>query len=243
MFRVPTLTFPIWEHAPRLSIRRRRRLAFGGWATSSARWRGRPTSFRRPVQQVAVKVLDPELGAVLGAERFLTDIRVTANLQHPNLLPLFDSGEAAGLLFYVMPFVEGESLRHRLDRERQLPLGAALRIAKEIASALDYAHRNGVIHRDIKPENVLLHDGQALIGDFGIALAVQSAGAQRMTQTGLSLGTPQYMSPEQRWVRRSSDPSPARARRSSSRPPSGLNRFGRAMANTSTIAMASISWR
>jgi serine/threonine-protein kinase len=161
-------------------------------------------------RQVAVKVLDPELGAVLGAERFLAEIRVTANLQHPNLLPLFDSGSvsshpersegpasAAALLYYVMPFVEGESLRHRIDRERQLPIADALRIAREIASALEYAHRHGIVHRDIKPENVLLHDGRAMIADFGIALAVQSAGAQRMTQTGLSLGTPQYMSPEQ----------------------------------------------
>ncbi len=148
-------------------------------------------------RQVALKVLDPELGAVLGADRFLAEIRVTANLQHPNLLPLFDSGEAAGLLYYVMPFIAGESLRARLERERQLPVGVALRIAREIAAALEYAHRHGVIHRDIKPENVLLHDEQALIADFGIALAVASAGAQRMTQTGLSLGTPQYMSPEQ----------------------------------------------
>ena len=148
-------------------------------------------------RRVALKVLDPELGAVLGAERFLGEIRVTANLQHPNLLPLFDSGEANGLLFYVMPFVEGESLRSRLDRERQLPIDEALRIATSLAAGLDYAHRHGVIHRDLKPENVLLHDGQPLIADFGIALAVQHAGGQRVTQTGLSLGTPQYMSPEQ----------------------------------------------
>ena len=148
-------------------------------------------------RHVAVKVLDPELGAVLGADRFLSEIRVTANLQHPNLLPLFDSGAAGGLLFYVMPFVEGESLRARLDREKQLPIDEAVRIATAIAAALDYAHRHGVIHRDLKPENVLLHDGQPLIADFGIALAVQHAGGQRVTQTGLSLGTPQYMSPEQ----------------------------------------------
>jgi eukaryotic-like serine/threonine-protein kinase len=148
-------------------------------------------------RHVALKVLDPELGAVLGAERFLAEIRVTANLQHPNLLPLFDSGAAGGLLFYVMPFVEGESLRARLERERQLPVPEALRIAREVAGALDYAHRHGVIHRDIKPENILLHDGRAMVADFGIALAVANAGAQRMTQTGLSLGTPQYMSPEQ----------------------------------------------
>ena len=146
---------------------------------------------------VAVKVLDPELGALLGADRFLSEIRVTANLQHPNLLPLFDSGAAGGLLFYVMPFVEGESLRSRLDRERQLPIDEAIRIATVLAAALDYAHRHGVIHRDLKPENVLLQDGEPLIADFGIALAVQHAGGQRVTQTGLSLGTPQYMSPEQ----------------------------------------------
>jgi serine/threonine-protein kinase len=148
-------------------------------------------------RQVAIKVLDPELGAVLGAERFLSEIRVTANLQHPNLLPLFDSGEAAGLLFYVMPFVRGESLRARIEREKQLPVDEAVSLATALCSALDYAHRQGVIHRDLKPENVLLHDGQPLIADFGIALAVSNAGGQRVTQTGLSLGTPQYMSPEQ----------------------------------------------
>jgi serine/threonine protein kinase/Tol biopolymer transport system component len=146
---------------------------------------------------VAIKVLDPELGAVLGAERFLSEIRVTANLQHPNLLPLFDSGAANGLLYYVMPFVEGESLRHRLDREKQLPVDEGVSIAVAIANALDYAHRHGVIHRDLKPENVLLHDGQPLVADFGIALALSKAGGARVTQTGLSLGTPQYMSPEQ----------------------------------------------
>lgn len=146
---------------------------------------------------VALKLLDPELGAILGAERFLAEIRVTANLQHPNLLPLFDSGEVGGLLFYVMPFVEGESLRARLEREKQLPIDEALRIATAIASALDYAHRHGVIHRDLKPENILLNEGQPLVADFGIALAVSKAGGARVTQTGLSLGTPQYMSPEQ----------------------------------------------
>jgi serine/threonine-protein kinase len=148
-------------------------------------------------RRVAVKVLRPDLGAVLGVERFLSEIQVTANLQHPNLLPLFDSGEAAGLLFYVMPFVEGESLRARLDREKQLPIDDAIRIAVSVASALDYAHRRGVIHRDLKPENILLHEGQPMVADFGIALAVSNAGGGRMTQTGLSLGTPQYMSPEQ----------------------------------------------
>jgi serine/threonine-protein kinase len=146
---------------------------------------------------VALKVLDPELGAVLGAERFLSEIRVTANLQHPNLLALFDSAEANGFVYYVMPFVEGEALRHRLDREKQLPVDDAIRISTAIAAALDYAHRKGVVHRDLKPENILLHEGQPLVADFGIALAISNAGGGRITQTGLSLGTPQYMSPEQ----------------------------------------------
>ncbi len=148
-------------------------------------------------QRVAIKVLHPDLGAALGSERFLSEIRTTARLQHPHILPLLDSGEADGLLYYVMPLVTGETLRTRLERERQLPINDAVRIAREVAAALDYAHRQGVIHRDIKPENILLHDGQALVADFGIALAVQTAGGARMTQTGLSLGTPQYMSPEQ----------------------------------------------
>jgi serine/threonine-protein kinase len=148
-------------------------------------------------RQVALKVLHPDLAAALGAERFLAEIKTTANLQHPHILPLHDSGEADGHLFYVMPFVAGETLRARLERENVLPIDDALRIAREVLSALDYAHRHGVVHRDIKPENILLHDGSALVADFGIALAVQSAGGQRMTQTGLSLGTPQYMSPEQ----------------------------------------------
>ena len=148
-------------------------------------------------RRVALKVLKPELGAVLGVERFLAEIKVTANLQHPNLLPLFDSGEANGLLFYVMPFVQGESLRARLDREKQLPVDEAVRIAVAIAGALDYAHQQGVIHRDLKPENILLQAGQPVVADFGIALAVSNAGGARVTQTGLSLGTPQYMSPEQ----------------------------------------------
>jgi eukaryotic-like serine/threonine-protein kinase len=148
-------------------------------------------------RQVALKLLRPELGAVIGAERFLAEIRTTARLQHPHILPLFDSGEADGLLYYVMPYVEGVSLRDRLNREKQLPIGEAVRIATEVANALHYAHRHGVIHRDIKPENILLHDGQALVADFGIALAVSNAGATRMTETGMSLGTPHYMSPEQ----------------------------------------------
>src|SRR5262245_41382412 len=148
-------------------------------------------------RRVALKVLRPELAAVIGAERFLAEIKLTANLQHPHILPLFDSGEADGFLYYVMPFVEGESLRQRLHREKQLPVDDAVRIAREVADALDYAHRHGVIHRDIKPENILLHDGRALVADLGIALAASKAGSTRMTETGMSLGTPQYMSPEQ----------------------------------------------
>ncbi|MES2125161.1 MAG: protein kinase, partial [Gemmatimonadota bacterium] len=148
-------------------------------------------------RQVAIKVLRPELAAVIGAERFLSEIKTTANLQHPHILPLFDSGVADSFLYYVMPFIEGESLRDQLTREKQLPITDAVRIATEIASALDYAHRHGVIHRDIKPENILLHDGRALVADFGIALAASKAGGSRMTETGMSLGTPTYMSPEQ----------------------------------------------
>ena len=148
-------------------------------------------------RRVALKVLRPELAAVIGAERFLAEIKLTANLQHPHILPLFDSGEADGYLFYVMPFVEGETLRDRLNREKQLPVADAVRITIEVASALDYAHRHGVVHRDIKPENILLHDGSALVADFGIALAASKASGARMTETGMSLGTPHYMSPEQ----------------------------------------------
>jgi tRNA A-37 threonylcarbamoyl transferase component Bud32 len=151
----------------------------------------------RHERKVAIKILHPELAAVLGPERFVTEMKVTANLQHPHILPLFDSGTAHEQLFYVMPYVEGESLRDRLQREQQLPIEEAVRITTEVASALDYAHRHGVVHRDIKPENILLHDGSALVADFGIALAVSNAGGVRLTQTGLSLGTPQYMSPEQ----------------------------------------------
>ena len=154
---------------------------------------------------VALKVLRPELAAILGAERFLKEIETTANLQHPHILPLFDSGQAGTLLFYVMPYVEGESLRARLSREKQLPITDTVRIASEVASALDYAHRHGVLHRDIKPENILLHDGQALVADFGIALAMRKAGGARLTETGLSLGTPQYMSPEQATAERELD--------------------------------------
>src|SRR6476659_4076050 len=148
-------------------------------------------------RRVAIKVLKPELAVVIGAGRFLREIKTIATLQHPHILGLIDSGEVNGTAYYVMPFVEGESLRDRLRREKQLPIADAVRIATEVASALDYAHRHGVIHRDIKPENILLHDGQALVADFGIALAVSHAGGSRMTETGMSLGTPHYMSPEQ----------------------------------------------
>ena len=156
-------------------------------------------------RKVAIKILRSELAAAIGAERFLSEIRTTANLQHPHILPLFDSGQADSTLYYVMPYVEGETLRDRLDREKQLPIGDAVRIASEVASALDYAHRHGVIHRDLKPENILLHDGQPMIADFGIALAISKAAGARLTQTGMSLGTPQYMSPEQATGDRSVD--------------------------------------
>ena len=159
----------------------------------------------RHERDVAIKVLHPELGAALGGERFLAEIRTTARLQHPHILPLLDSGEASGLLYYVMPYVTGETLRARLDRERQLPIDDALRIAREVADALGEAHAHGIVHRDIKPENILLAGGHAMVADFGIALAVQHAGGHRITQTGLSLGTPQYMSPEQAMGERTID--------------------------------------
>ena len=148
-------------------------------------------------RRVAIKVLNPDLAATLGAERFLREIETTANLRHPHILPLYDSGAADGLLFYVMPLVEGESLRDRLVREKQLPVDDALRIARECADALSYAHSRGVIHRDIKPENILLESGHAVVADFGIARAVRAAGDASLTGTGTSVGTPTYMSPEQ----------------------------------------------
>ena len=148
-------------------------------------------------RHVALKVLRPELAAALGPERFLREIQLTARLQHPHILPLFDSGEAVGQLWYVMPYVEGESLRQRLMREKQLPEDDALRIARDVGSALDYAHDHGTVHRDVKPENILLERGEAVVADFGIAHAVSAAGRGRLTETGLVLGTPAYMSPEQ----------------------------------------------
>jgi len=158
-------------------------------------------------RRVAIKVLRPELAAVVGAERFLAEIRTTANLQHPHILPLFDSGEADGFLYYVMPYIEGESLRDRLQREKQLPVDEAVRIAADVAEALHSAHEQGVIHRDVKPANILLGKGRPLVADFGIALAVSQAGGGRLTETGLSMGTPYYMSPEQASADR--EPTPA----------------------------------
>jgi len=176
------------------------RIGAGGMATV---YRARDLKHDR---KVAVKVLRPELAALLGADRFLSEIKVTANLQHPHILPLHDSGEADGFLFYVMPLVEGESLRAKLDREKQLPVSEAVEVARSVASALDYAHRRGVIHRDIKPANILLHDGQPMVADFGIALAISAAAGDRRTEPGLSPGTPHYMSPEQASANRDTSP-------------------------------------
>jgi serine/threonine-protein kinase len=148
-------------------------------------------------RKVAVKVLRAELAAALGPERFLREIEIAAGLHHPHILPLYDSGEAEGFLFYVMPFVDGESLRDRLTRERQLPLDDALQIAREVADALSFAHRHGVVHRDIKPENVLLESGHAVVADFGIARVISATGSERLTEKGIAVGTPAYMSPEQ----------------------------------------------
>ena len=180
------------QHPPFRRYRIERELGAGGMATVYL------AHDLKHDRKVAIKVLRPELAAVIGAARFLREIKTIATLQHPHILGLIDSGEVDGTAYYVMPFVEGESLRDRLNREKQLPIADAVRLATEVAAALDYAHRHGVIHRDIKPENIMLHDGSALVTDFGIALAVSSAGgAGRMTETGMSLGTPHYMSPKQ----------------------------------------------
>ena len=166
-------------------------LGSGGMATV---YLAQDLKHKRPV---AVKVLRPELAAAIGPERFLREIDVAAALQHPHILPLYDSGEANGLLYYVMPYVEGESLRDRLMREKQLPVEDALQIAREVALGLSHAHSHGVVHRDIKPENILLSGGTAVIADFGIAHAITEAGGERITETGIAVGTPTYMSPEQ----------------------------------------------
>jgi TolB-like protein len=152
---------------------------------------------RKHSRSVAVKVFQPELAATLGAERFLREIELAAGLTHPHIVPVYDSGDAGGRLYYVMPYVEGESLHERLARDRRLPVDEAVRLAREVADALDYAHRRGIIHRDIKPENILLEEGHAVVTDFGIARAVSTAGGERLTQTGSPIGTPMYMSPEQ----------------------------------------------
>ncbi len=168
-----------------------RELAHGGMATVYL------ARDLRHDRRVAIKVLRQELAAAVGADRFLQEIRVTASLQHPHILPLFDSGSANGLLWYAMPFVEGETLRSRLSREGRLPVAEAVRIAREMADGLEYAHRRGVVHRDVKPENVLLQGEHAVLGDFGISLALEQAGGDRLTRTGITIGTPQYMAPEQ----------------------------------------------
>ena len=166
-------------------------IARGGMATV---YRARDV---RHARRVAIKVMRDEVAAAIGAQRFLEEIRVTASLQHPNILPLFDSGELDGLLWYVMPYVDGETLRSRLTREGRLGVGEAMRLARQVAAALQHAHAHGIVHRDVKPENVLLQGSHALVADFGIALALDHAAGERLTQTGLTLGTPQYMAPEQ----------------------------------------------
>jgi serine/threonine protein kinase len=169
-----------------------RKIGAGGMATV---YLARDLKHDRPV---ALKALRPELAVVLGGERFLREIRITANLQHPHILPLLDSGEAGGFLYYVMPYVEGQSLRQRLLRESPLPRDDVVALTRQVASALDYAHGQGIIHRDVKPENILLSKGEAVVADFGIARAVMSASSgEALTRSGFPLGTPGYMSPEQ----------------------------------------------
>src|SRR5229473_2604463 len=148
-------------------------------------------------RQVALKLLRPELAAPLFSDRFLREVRITARLNHPHILPLLDSGEAHGFVYYTMPYVEGESLRGRLEREQQLPLDDAIQIAREVADALSYAHSHDFVHRDIKPENILLESGHAVVADFGIARAITAAAGERVTETGIAVGSPAYMSPEQ----------------------------------------------
>ena len=171
---------------------------------------------KKPGRQVALKVLRPEIASVVGTERFMQEIKIAANLNHPQILPLLDSGRTGGradrrtdepseYLYYVMPYVEGVSLRDKLEREKQLPIDESLEITKAVASALEYAHRRNIIHRDIKPENILIHDGQPVVADFGIALAMTEAGGTRITATGMSVGTPEYMSPEQATAERDLD--------------------------------------
>jgi serine/threonine protein kinase len=167
------------------------RLGSGGMAVV---YRARDLRHER---RVAIKVLRPELASVVAAERFLREIKLTAGLSHPHILPLLDSGEADGHLYYVMPYVEGESLRERLNREKQLSVESATRIAREVADALSYAHKHDVLHRDIKPENILIGSGHAVVADFGIAKAISEAGGDTLTQIGVAVGTPAYMSPEQ----------------------------------------------
>src|SRR3989442_7300434 len=152
---------------------------------------------RKHHRQVAIKVLNPELAGALGPDRFLREIEIAARLSHPHILTLIDSGEADGPLYYIMPFVEGESLRDRMNRAGRLPLDEVLQIARHVAQALGYAHQHGVVHRDVKPENVMLYEGEAMMTDFGIAKAVSAADSNNLTQTGSTVGTPAYMSPEQ----------------------------------------------
>jgi len=156
-------------------------------------------------RKVAVKVLRPEVASALGPDRFLREIAIAAKLSHPHILGLYDSGESKGFLFYVMAYIRGESLRHKLERETQLPVDEALGITRQVASALEHAHAQGLIHRDVKPENILLHEGEAMVADFGIALAMSAAADERLTETGLVVGTPEYMSPEQAMSERALD--------------------------------------